>query len=237
VARSDRLYLHDPYAREFDAEVCETRGGCVALTRTAFFPGGGGQPADAGLLEHESRVIRVAGVHEDDQGTLWHETAVEIPVGARVKGAVDWALRYAHMRYHCLLHVVNAIAYQRHQGLVTGAQIESDRARVDLSVENFSRADVEAFESEVNAVVQRNLTVRAATVDESQLATRPELVRTLKVRPPVVDGTVRIVEIENFDAQACGGTHVHATGEIGRARLVKFDNRGKTNKRFYWQLD
>ncbi|HEY0159199.1 MAG TPA: hypothetical protein VGF28_18070 [Thermoanaerobaculia bacterium] len=89
----------------------------------------------------------------------------------------------------------------------------------------------------MNAVIQKNLLVRAASVAESELTTRPDLVRTLNVRPPVVDGMVRIVEIETFDAQACGGTHVHGTGEIGSARLVKFDNRGKNNKRFYWELE
>jgi misacylated tRNA(Ala) deacylase len=237
VMNADRLYLSDPYVREFDAVVRESHDGGVVLSQTAFYPGGGGQPSDVGLLEHESRYVRVLRAHEDDVGKVWHTIDEGIPAGAVVRGLVNWQVRYAHMRYHCLLHVVNAVAYQRHRGLVTGAQIESSRARVDLSVENFSRSDVDAFEEEVNVVVQENLLVNAASVSESELTNRPDLVRTLKVRPPVVNGMVRIVEIETFDAQACGGTHVHTTGEIGRARLVKFDNRGKNNKRFYWELE
>ena len=89
----------------------------------------------------------------------------------------------------------------------------------------------------MNEVIRRALRVQASVVPEATLDTRPELVRTLKVRPPVVNGGVRIVELEGFDAQACGGTHVHSTQEIGEARIVKFDNRGKNNKRFYWELE
>jgi len=88
----------------------------------------------------------------------------------------------------------------------------------------------------VNEVIHRALRVRASVVPEATLDSRPELVRTLKVRPPVVNGGVRIVELEGFDAQACGGTHAHSTEEIGEARIVKFDNRGKNNERFYWEL-
>jgi misacylated tRNA(Ala) deacylase len=111
-----------------------------------------------------------------------------------------------------------------------------ERSRVDLSVSAFSRDDLPGFEAAVNEVIGRGLRVCASLVPEAMLEQRPELVRTLKVRPPVVNGSVRIVELEGFDAQACGGTHVHSTGEIGQARIVKFDNRGKNNKRFYWEL-
>jgi misacylated tRNA(Ala) deacylase len=132
--------------------------------------------------------------------------------------------------------VVNALAHQRYGGLVSGAEIGIERSRVDLSVSAFGRDDLPGFEAAVNEVIGRGLRVSASVLPEAMLEHRPELVRTLKVRPPVVNGGVRIVEIEGFDAQACGGTHVHSTEEIGQARIVKFDNRGKNNKRFYWEL-
>jgi misacylated tRNA(Ala) deacylase len=232
----DRLYLTDPYLREFDATVVECADGWCVLSQSAFHPGGGGQPPDNGWLAWQQETLPVSCVREDEVGRLWHEVGREVPTGALVRGILDWPLRYAIMRYHCLLHVVNAVAYQCFGGLVTGAQIAPDRSRVDLSIAGFTRENVPAFEAEVNAVLSKGLRVTAAVVREEALQARPELVRTLKVRPPVVDGMIRIVELEGFDAQACGGTHVHSTSEIGAAQVTKFENRGKDNKRFYWKL-
>lgn len=233
---ADRLYLVDSYVREFDAKVVASAGGWCVLSQSAFHPGGGGQPPDAGWLAWKNEVFPVTGVREDETGQLWHQLGRDLPLGEPVRGTLDWSIRYALMRYHCLLHVVNAVAYQRHGGRVTGAQIAPEQSRIDLSLANFTRESVPAFEAEVNAVLRRRLHVTAAAIPADELGTRPELVRTLKVQPPVVNGLVRIVELEGFDAQACGGTHVHSTEEIGVARITKFDNRGKDNKRFYWEL-
>lgn len=105
-----------------------------------------------------------------------------------------------------------------------------------LGLAGFTREQIPAFEQSVNAAIERRLPLRASFIGEDEFRRQPELVRTLNVLPPVVDGQVRIVEIEGFDAQACGGTHVRSTSEIGRTRVAKFDNKGKDNKRFYWEL-
>jgi misacylated tRNA(Ala) deacylase len=233
---TERLYLEDAYLREFDALVTDSADGWLALSRSAFHPGGGGQPSDAGDIRWTGQALTVTGMREDAEERLWHQLGVHVPPGETVRGSLDWKRRYALMRHHCLLHVVNALAHQRFGGLVSGAEIGPERSRVDLSVNGFSRDDVPAFEAAVNEVIRSALRVHSSVVPEAALEQRPELVRTLKVRPPVVNGGVRIVELEGFDAQACGGTHVHSTGEIGQARIVKFDNRGKANKRFYWEL-
>jgi misacylated tRNA(Ala) deacylase len=234
--QDDRLYLVDAYIREFDATVLDSDHGWCVLSQTAFYPGGGGQPPDRGWLTWNDETVAVRGVRDDPAGRVWHDMGWDVPLAAHVRGTIEWPTRYACMRYHCLLHVVNAVALRRFGGLVTGAQIAQDRSRVDLSVPGFTREDVPAFEAEVNAVAREGRRVTAVVESEAALNARPELVRTLTVRPPVVDGTVRIVEIEGFDAQACGGTHVHSTLEIGDARVTKFENRGKHNKRFYWEL-
>jgi misacylated tRNA(Ala) deacylase len=140
------------------------------------------------------------------------------------------------MRYHALLHVVNTLARDRFGAVITGAQIGADRSRIDLRLGDFDRARLPAFEDEVNEVIARDLPVVGSVVSEEEFRARPELIRTRDVAPPVIDGTVRVVEIVGFDAQACGGTHVHSTAEIGRARLTRFDNKGKDNKRLYWEL-
>lgn len=231
------LYLIDAYIREFDATVVDSDAGWCVLWPTAFYPGGGGQPPDRGWLVWNGETLTVRGVRVDTAGRVWHDIGRDVPLAARVRGTIDWPTRFAYMRYHCLLHVVNAVAHRRFGGLVTGAQIAADRSRVDLSVTGFTRHDLPALEAEVNAVARQGRRVRSVVERADALTARPELVRTLTVRPPVVDGTVRVVEIEGFDAQACGGTHVHSTLEIGEARVTKFENRGKHNKRFYWELE
>ena len=233
-----RLYLEDPYLREFDAEVLASIDGWCTLSRTAFHPGGGGQPPDRGdLLLADGGSVPVQGAREDADGRVWHAVGRDLAAGAAVRGALDWPYRYAIMRHHGLMHVVNAVARQRFAGAITGVQIGPDRSRIDFQLAAFSRDRIPEFERAVNEVLGRGLPVTSSVVSEDEFRRRPELVRTLNVLPPVVDGRVRVVEIGGFDAQACGGTHVHSTGEIGQARVARFDNKGKDNKRFYWELE
>lgn len=231
-----RLYLEDAYQREFDAEVLASTEGWCRLSRTAFFPGGGGQPPDRGQLTVGDRRIPVTSAREDGDGSLWHRLGCDLTPGAPVHGAIDWPFRYCLMRHHGLMHVVNSVARVCFDGFITGVQIGSDRSRVDFKLAGFSRERIPNFERRVNDAIDRDLPVTSSAISEDEYRRRPELVRTLNVLPPVVDGQVRIVEIRGFDAQACGGTHVHSTSEIGRARVAKVDNKGKDNKRFYWEL-
>jgi misacylated tRNA(Ala) deacylase len=232
-----KLYLDDPYVPAFDADVTASREGWVALTRTAFYPGGGGQPADRGRLLAEGADLGVLEVREDDGGEVWHRVGRDLAPGAAVRGELDWPYRHALMRAHALMHVVNTVARDRFGGAITGVQLGPERSRIDLRLDGFTRERVPELEALVNEVLARDLAVGPRTISEEEFRRRPELVRTLEVRPPVIGGRVRIVEIAGFDAQACGGTHVHATSEVGRARIVRFDNKGKDNKRFYWELD
>jgi misacylated tRNA(Ala) deacylase len=233
---TERLYLEDPYLREFDAVVLESVEGWWALSRTAFHPGGGGQPHDRGLLVAGGAELPVSAVREDPDGRIWHLVGRDGPPGEPVRGALDWPYRHALMRHHGLMHVVNTVARERFGGVITGVQLGPDRSRIDLKLDGFAREQIPALVRTVNEVVARDLRVTSSTMGEEEFRRRPELVRTLNVLPPVVGGTVRVVEIEGFDAQACGGTHVHSTREIGAAQVVRFDNKGKDNKRFYWEL-
>ncbi|HEY6105416.1 MAG TPA: alanyl-tRNA editing protein [Anaeromyxobacteraceae bacterium] len=231
-----RLYLQDPYRREFDAQVLASSDGWCALSQTAFYPGGGGQPSDRGQLTLKTGTVAVSAIREDEAGVIWHQVGCDPAKGEAVRGAIDWPFRYALMRHHGLMHVVNAVAFRQFGGVITGVQIGPERSRIDFRLDGFSREEIPDFEGRVNEVIGRGLAVASSVIGEDEYRRRPELVRTLNVLPPVVDGRVRIVEIEGFDAQACGGTHVHSTSEIGLARVGKFDNKGKDNKRFYWEL-
>jgi misacylated tRNA(Ala) deacylase len=166
---------------------------------------------------------------------VWHCVACALVEGAAVRGAIDWPFRFGVMRHHALMHIVNTVAAQRYGGVITGVQLGPERSRIDFKLGAFDRAALGEFEGEVNAAIARALPITSSSVSEQEFLDRPELVRTLYVRPPVVDGRVRIVTIEGFDTQACGGTHVHSTAEIGPVRLVKLDNKGRENKRFYWE--
>jgi len=231
-----RLYLDDPSLREFEAVVRASAGGACLLDQTAFHPGGGGQPCDRGTLVAGEESLAVTSVREEPDGSVWHEVGRDLPPGRPVRGRLDWPFRRALMRHHTLMHVVNTVARDRFGGVITGVQIGPERSRIDFRLEGFGRDRLGELEAAVNEVLARDLPIAASSISEDEFRRRPELVRTLNVAPPVVGGAVRVVTIAGFDAQACGGTHVHATGEVGRARLVKFDNKGRDNKRFTWEL-
>jgi misacylated tRNA(Ala) deacylase len=216
--------------------VLESAAGWCALSRTAFFPGGGGQPPDRGHLVVAGETVPVTSVRADEAGPVWHQLGRELAPGEPVRGVLDWPYRHALMRHHGLMHVVNTMARERYGGVITGVQIGPERSRIDFKLAAFSREQLPELEALVNDALRRALPVSSSQVTEEEFRRRPELVRTLNVMPPVVEGRVRLVEIAGFDVQACGGTHVHSTAEIGQARIAKFDNKGKDNKRFYWEL-
>jgi misacylated tRNA(Ala) deacylase len=222
--------------REFDTEVVACEDGWCRFAVMVFYPGGGGQPCDRGHLVAGGDRVEIGSTREDERGEIvWHAVDRALDAGTLVHGVLDWAHRHAVMRHHALLHIVNTIALRDFGALITGAQIGPERSRIDLKLEGFSREQLAGFEASVNEVIARDLPLHTTTIAEEEYRRRPELIRTLNVRPPVVDGRVRVVEIAGFDAQACGGTHVHSTGEIRPARLTRFDNKGKDNKRVYWE--
>ena len=214
----------------------ECTDGWCTLSRTAFFPGGGGQPHDRGHLVVGGDTLPLTSVRADEAGPIWHQVGRALAARERVRGVLDWPYRHTLMRHHGLMHVVNTVARERYGASITGVQIGADRSRIDFKLPAFSREQIPDLEAAVNEVVGRALPVSSSVITEEEFRRRPELIRTLNVAPPVVEGRVRVVEIAGFDAQACGGTHVHSTAEIGRARVAKFDNKGKDNKRFYWEL-
>lgn len=231
-----RLYLDDAYRATFTAVVTASQAGWVALDRTAFYPGGGGQPCDQDLLVGEGGELAVTDMRVGEDGRVWHFIDAELPVATPVEGTLDWPRRHALMRAHGLMHVVNAIARASFDGAITGVQLGVARSRIDLRLTGFARDRLLGFQDAVNAVLVRDLPIRARTIPEAEYRARPDLVRTLSVEPPVIDGRVRVVEFDGFDAQACGGTHVRTTAEIGTGTITRFDNKGRDNKRLYWEL-
>lgn len=240
LAPTQRLYLEDARALQATATAVAVQGDRVAFDRSLFYPGGGGQPPDRGRLAFDDgRAIDVLDVAADDAGVVWHQCAdaTALFVGQRLTLVVDGARRAALSRFHTVLHVLNTVALRSFDAWITGCQIGADYSRIDFKLDRLSPELVQSLAAGVNAVLAGDHPVRSLSLPEEEFRRRPELLRTLDVRPPVIDGRVRVVEIEGFDAQACGGTHVAHTREIGRLRIVRTENKGRSNKRLYVELD
>ena len=231
-----KLYYHDSYTQRFAAKIIASDDSRCALDATAFYPGGGGQPADTGRLFANGQEYFVKDCVEDSDGLIWHYIGADLPEGLAVEGLVDWDRRFTFMKYHTLLHIVNAIVLRDYQGLITGAQIGSEHSRIDFNVKSFDKSVLVELEKRIGCVIQQDIRVTSRIITETEFQKKPEFVRTLTVKPPVVDGKIRVVDIGRFDSQACGGTHVKRTGEIGDCRITKFDNKGRNNKRLYLTL-
>jgi len=234
----DALYLSDAYLRRFDAKVAEVRPDGVRLDRTAFYPTGGGQPADRGRLTFsDGGSVEVVDVRKTTVGIVHQLTGVRaMAPGDPVAGEIDWARRYAHMRYHTTLHILSGVVYRRLGNVITGNQITAERARMDFSLPDFDRSLAESLIEGVNAVARERRPVTVRSLPRDEAVKDPSLVRVAPELMPDVS-VVRLIDIEGFDVQADGGTHVANTAEIGVARLERIENKGARNKRLYLTLD
>jgi misacylated tRNA(Ala) deacylase len=236
-----RLYLQDDHCFETEATVLAIDENRIAFDQTCFHPGGGGQPPDEGILTwQDGQTCEISSIQADSDEVLWHigrEHVGANHLGEMAKLAVNQVKRLALMRYHTVLHVLNTITLRDYNGWITGVQINEGYARIDFKLENFTSALAVELEEKVNAVLRQDHPLKAYYISEAEFHQRTDLLRTLDVKPPIVHGRVRVVEIEGFDAQACGGTHVHSTREVGRFSIYRTDNRGRNNKRFYVRLE
>ncbi|MBP1732508.1 MAG: Ser-tRNA(Ala) deacylase [Deltaproteobacteria bacterium] len=236
-----RLYLQDDHCFETDARVLAVRENSIAFDQTCFYPGGGGQPPDEGSVRLESgEMLEVVSAHADPDEVIWHDTQSPLPpdiLGQPVKLILNRERRLTLMRYHTVLHVLNTLALRDYGGWITGVQIGVDYSRIDFKIEGFSVALCAELEGKVNTVLAGNHALKSYYLPEEEFRKRDDLLRTLEAKPPVSHGQVRVVEIQGFDAQACGGTHVNNTSEVGRFSIFRTENKGKINKRLYVRLN
>ncbi len=227
---TELLYLKDCYLREFEATVIDVAEDWVILDRTSFYPEGGGQPSDTGWMEWGQNRSQVTHVMKKN-GEVYHVVGGELPArGAKIRGIIDWDRRYRHMRYHTALHILAGVVYHLYNSTITGSQISEDKARIDFTLEDLSKEKVEKIESEANRVVEEGRNVNIKFISREELVSNPQLIR---IKPELIPNipVLRIIEIEGFDAQLDGGTHVANTREVGRIKVLKTVNKGKFNKR------
>ncbi len=233
---TDRLYQRDSYLETFEARVAAVRPEGVVLDRTAFFPSGGGVLGDEGALTGPGgetyRVVETL----DDEDVVHRLDRGGLAVGNPVTGRLDWSRRYLLMRYHTATHVLTGLMFKDYQVRVTGNQLTPDKARVDFAFEQFDREVLEEGFRRANALIAQDLPVRISFVPAAEARARPELFKletTFRHDLP----ELRLVDIGGFDVQADGGCHVASLREIGRLRLTKCENKGKANRRVYFELD
>jgi misacylated tRNA(Ala) deacylase len=237
---TELLYHTDSYLKEFDAAVLahneETHA--VLLDRTAFFPGGGGQPFDRGTLGTEAGIIPLVRARYGAEG-VWHILDANSPlprVGSGVHGQIDWDLRYKHMRTHTAMHVLCGTIFRDYGALVTGGEMEPLRARMDFEFENLHKDLVQVIEDKVNAEIEKAHDVRVNILPREEAFQIPDLIRTKINLLPAEIKEIRTIEIVGLDLQADGGTHVHNTREVGAIRIPDYKSKGKINKRIYVEL-
>ncbi|SMF13017.1 Ala-tRNA(Pro) hydrolase [Tistlia consotensis] len=216
-----------------ETTVEDARPGRVALAETPFYPGGGGQPADLGVLRHAGGQVAVVGF-EQAEGRSWHLLAEELELAGTLEAVVDAGFRSTMRQLHTDTHILNALVYQAFDGaLVTGVQMYADgTARMDFDIPGADSERLRALEAPINEVIGQDLPVGFDYVDVETAQARHGLIRSRSVAPPPTpDGLIRIVEIAGLDRQACGGTHLASTGGSLPVRILKIDNKGRHNRR------
>ncbi|MCW5883060.1 MAG: alanyl-tRNA editing protein [Anaerolineae bacterium] len=232
------LYYQDAYLREFDAEVVgHAADGAVILDRTAFYPGGGGQPHDLGTLSAAGQTWPVERLKKDGPAILHYVQGDPPPVGTRVHGVLDWERRYALMRTHTALHCLCGTIWNVYGAQVTGGAMEPGQARMDFEFESMRQEFVREIEAKVNAEVAQARAVSSRSLPREEAFAIPDLIRTKINLLPAGISEVRVVEIDGLDLQADGGTHVANTREIGVIRIVGYESKGKINKRLRIALE
>jgi misacylated tRNA(Ala) deacylase len=228
------LFCHDnPEALTLVTEVVGAQPGKVALAQTPFYPGGGGQLADIGGLKWGSGEARVTGF-EVAGGKIWHLLDTQAEISGTVEASVDPAFRRKMRQLHTGTHILNAFVFQSFDGaLVTGVQMAADgTARMDFDVPGADNDRLRALEAPINDAIAQNIPVNFAYIGMSVAQAEHGLIRSRSVAPPPTpDGKVRIVEIVGLDRQACGGTHLTATGDSPPLRILKIENKGRHNRR------
>ena len=238
---TDDLYAHDAYLRTCDATVTQIRDEGVVLDRTVFYPRGGGQPGDSGVLRWDGGGCRVLDTTKArDDGETVHAidpASPPPPVGSAASAEIDWDRRYQHMRTHTALHALSGVVYADFGAKVTGGNMESGgAARMDFELDAISQEFGQEVEARLNARLAEDVPVQVHFLPRASALADPDLIRTkVSLIPESVD-PIRVIDIVGIDKQADGGTHVASSGEVGRVRVVKTESKGKANKRIRIQL-
>lgn len=237
---TERLYQMDSYLQEFNSTVqsIDPENNSLVLRQTAFYPGGGGQPADRGWLSIGNKPVEVARARKSGPD-IAHIIIGEMPefeIGSSVNGKIDWDQRYQLMRTHTAMHILCGVIFRDYGASVTGGSMEPMAGRMDFEFETMHKDLVQEIEAAINKEVDNARPVRIDILPREEAFQIPDLIRTKINLLPEGIQQVRVVEIIGLDLQADGGTHVNNTSEVGEIEIVDYKSKGKINKRIYVRL-
>ena len=221
------LFIEDSYLKDFDATILNIDSNKIILDRTAFYAKSGGQPGDIGKITLNGKEMNIIDTVYDNKQNIIHvcENSNDLKIDEKIKGKINWEIRYKHMRMHTALHLLcSLIPYD-----VTGGQISYEKSRLDFNADD--KIEKEEIENKINQLVKDDHEISYQWITLEELDNQPDLVRTMSVKPPRTNNKIRLVKIGSIDLQPCGGTHVKKTKEIGNIRIGKIENKGKMNRR------
>ncbi|MBF0169355.1 MAG: alanyl-tRNA editing protein [Alphaproteobacteria bacterium] len=232
MAACTPLFRDYPYMRACAARITRVEGDSLCLDRTVFYPQGGGQPGDSGVIRLPDGAIRLVvdtqkGASSDEILHILAPGPGHIAPGLLVDAVIDWRRRHRFMRLHTALHLLSAFV----PGQISGAQVGDDKGRIDFALDEGAKLDKDSLQFKLNQLVAEDVPVTSEWIDDDELEARPDLIKTFTIRPPKGSGHVRLIRIGALDLQPCGGTHVSATGEIGPLSVARIENKGRHNRR------
>ena len=228
------LFREDAYLKTCNATIVSTSDEGIVLDETIFYPEGGGQPGDSGILSSpDGRALTVVDTRKNAAGLIVHVVdgvPGNLAIGTVMQATVDWQRRYHHMRTHTCLHLLCSLV----PFPVTGGSISVEKGRLDFDM--VETIDKESVQEQIQRLVDANYSVGMRWISDEEMSTQMDLVRTMSVAPPMGQSKVRLIDVQGIDLQPCGGTHVAATGEIGEVRIGKVEKKGKHNRRINLHL-
>jgi misacylated tRNA(Ala) deacylase len=224
------------YIKEFDANVKKNKKDYICLDETAFYPLGGGQPSDTGIIKWNNKESKVKEVIKKGDSIKHIIDGEKPPVGTKIHAKIDWDKRYSHMKMHTAQHIISGIIFDDYNARTVGNQIHADHSRVDFHPAKFSDEDIKIIEKKFNKIIKQNLEVKIYEEEREILEKRVDQQRAhLDLLPKFVT-KLRIVEIEGFDICPCAGTHVKNTGEIPEINKIKKETKGKDKTRLIYSF-
>ena len=225
----EKIFENDAYIKEFESEIIHINedNKYVSLENTAFYARSGGQPGDIGEIELNGEKIIVEDTIKEENSIIHIVKEIKnLEKGKKIKGFINWEKRYRHMKMHSALHLLCSIIPLD----VTGGQIGFEKSRLDFNDPD-KIMNKEELDEKINTIIKENHKITNELIDSKILDEKPEIVRTMSVKPPRTQGKIRLVRIGDIDLQPCGGTHVLTTNEIGTVFVSKIENKGRMNRR------
>lgn len=221
--------------KTFNAKVMKVNENKIYLDKTCFYPQGGGQPTDTGVLRKNSEEYKVSKVKKDENGIAHYVDKEGLKEGDLIKGEIDWVRRYKIMRMHSAAHALSSKFHKKFEAKITGNNLDEEKSRIDFDLEKFDREMIKESVKELNEQISKGGEVKISYMKREKAMQDPDICKLAKVLPPQIE-ELRIVEITGIDKQADGGTHVKNAKEIGKIEILSLENKGKNNRRLYFKV-